>query len=220
MINTEFARCRMVEQQIRAWEVYDPQVLGVIKDLPRERFVPGAFAHLAYADTEIPLGHGQSMLKPIVDGRILQALNIGRKDSVLEVGTGSGFLTACLAKMAASVYSVDLYQDFIDRASSIFIDMGLGNITTEQLDVMQDLPEQLNGQFDAIAVTGSIPRPDNRFLEALKPGGRLFVVIGSSPAMSAELVTRGDGSQWQSKSLFETDIRPLENVEPISAFSF
>lgn len=216
-MNTDFARQQMVEQQIRAWDVFEVTVLDAIQALPREQFVGSRFAQLAYADTEIPLKHGQKMMKPIVEGRLLQALELNRSHSVLEIGTGSGYLTACLAALAGDVTSIDYYQDFVDQATGRLSDLGIDNVTIECMDAMAAQPE---GQFDAIAVTGSMPRPDQRLLASLKPGGRMFVITGDSPAMSAELVTRGDGEEWQAKTLFETDIAPLLNVESTPAFSF
>ena len=216
-MNTDFARQQMVEQQIRAWDVFDRPVLDAMQALPRDQFVPPAYAQLAYADTEIPLEHGQKMMKPIVEGRLLQALELNRDDSVLEIGTGSGYLTACLASLAGDVVSIDYYQEFIDQAAGKLSDLGLDNVTLECMDALANLPD---GQFDAIAVTGSMPRPDQRLLASLKPGGRMFIVTGDSPVMSAEQVTRGDGEEWHAKTLFETDIAPLLNVESTAAFSF
>ena len=216
-MNTDFARQQMVEQQIRAWDVFEVSVLDAIQALPREQFVPPDFAQLAYADTEIPLQHGQKMMKPIVEGRLLQALELNRSHSVLEIGTGSGYLTACLAALAGDVTSIDYYQIFVDQAKCRLSNLGIDNVTLECMDAMAELPD---GQFDAIAVTGSVPRPDQRLLASLKPGGRMFVITGDSPVMSAELVTRGDGEEWQAITLFETDIAPLLNVESTPAFSF
>jgi len=216
-MNTDFARQRMVQQQLRTWDVHEASVLGAFEALSRADFVPSGFTQLAYADTEIPLKHGQKMMKPIVEGRLLQALELSRNHSVLEIGTGSGYLTACLALLAGSVFSIDYYEDFVAQATHRLSNLGLDSVTIERMDALAELPD---GQFDAIAVTGSLPRPDQRLLAALKPGGRMFVVTGDSPAMSAELVTRGDGEEWQATSLFETDIAPLLNVKATPEFSF
>jgi protein-L-isoaspartate(D-aspartate) O-methyltransferase len=216
-MNTDFARQQMVEQQIRAWDVFEVSVLEAIQALPREQFVPPRFAQLAYTDTEIPLQHGQKMMKPIVEGRLLQALELNHSHSVLEIGTGSGYLTACLAALAGDVTSIDYYQDFVDQATGRLSDLGIDNVTIECMDAMAALPE---GRFDAIAVTGSMPKPDQRLLASLKPGGRMFVITGDSPVMSAELVTRGDREEWQAKTLFETDVAPLLNVKSRPAFTF
>ena len=215
--DTEFARQRMVQQQIRTWEVTDEAVLDVIQHLDRHRFVPAEFAQLAYADTEIPLPDGQSMMKPIIEGRLLQALELTSDDSVLEIGTGSGYLTACLARLAGRVSSIDINPEFVERAKKLLQDMGINNLTIDCLDAMTSLPE---GLFDVIAVTGSVPRPEQRFVDALKPGGRMFVVVGDAPLMSADLVTRGDGGDWHSASLFETNLAPLTNVRKTPEFLF
>jgi len=207
----------MVQQQLRTWDVHEASVLGVFEELSRADFVPSAFTQLAYADTEIPLKHGQKMMKPIVEGRLLQALELSRNHSVLEIGTGSGYLTACLALLAGSVFSIDYYEDLVTQATQRLSNLGLDSVTIECMDALAELPD---GQFDAIAVTGSLPRPDQRLLAALKPGGRMFVVTGDSPVMSAELVTRGNGEEWQATSLFETDIAPLLNVKATPEFSF
>lgn len=216
-MNTDFARRQMVQQQVRAWDVSDPSVLRVISELQREQFVPSGYEDLAFADTEIPLPHGQMMMKPIVEGRLLQALELNAEHNILEIGTGTGFLTACLAKLSAAVSSVDVFSDFIDMAKSNLADAGIENIELICMDATTELPE---GQFDAVAVTGSLPVFDTRFLDAVKPGGRLFVIVGNSPVMDANVVTRIGENDWTTKSLFETDVRPLLNASRPSAFSF
>lgn len=213
-MNPELARRQMVQQQVRTWDVFDEQVLEVLDSIARERFVPAGFATVAYADTEIPLGHGQVMLRPVIEGRILQALGLKDGDEVLEIGTGSGYLTACLARLCTSVTSVDIHEDFIARASEALD--GMANVTVECMDALSQLPD---GKFDAIAVTGSIPHIDNRFFNALKPGGRLFLVVGESPQMDACLLVRGSEGMQQTV-LFETDIPALENVTKETHFSF
>ncbi len=216
-MDTDFARQQMVEQQVRAWTVLDPDVLQVLREIPREQFVPTGYESLAFADTEIPIGRGQSMMTPTLEGRVLQALKPAAGDKVLEIGTGTGFLTACLARLAGQVTSIDIYDDFLGTARANIEDSGLGDVTLLQMDATESLPE---GPFDAIAVTGSIERFDPRFVEALAPGGRLFVVVGAGPAMDARIVTRSGGNDWRSESLFETALAPLVNgVEP-PRFSF
>lgn len=216
-MNTDFARRQMVEQQIRAWEVSDPRVLDVLSELPREDFVPRGFEGLAYADTAIPLAHGQRMLTPTVEGRLLQSLRLSPGDEVFEVGTGSGFLTTCLARLAGRVTSVDLFPDFVAAADARLRSFDIGNVTLHTMDAMAALPD---GRYDAIAIGGSLPVFDDRFLEILKPGGRLFVVVGTGPVMDATLVVRGDAGQPQSTSLFETSLQPLRNAPKLPAFAF
>jgi len=207
----------MVQQQVRTWNVSDPSVLRVISELQREHFVPSGYENLAFADTNIPLPHGQMMMKPIVEGRLLQALELKSEHNVLEIGTGTGFLTACLAKLSAAVSSIDVFSDFVAIAKSNLADAGIENIELVCMDATTELPR---GQFDAVAVTGSLPVFDTRFLDAVKPGGRLFVIVGNSPVMDARIVTRIGENDWTTKSLFETDVRPLLNASRPSAFSF
>lgn len=216
-MDTDFARQQMVDQQVRAWDVLHPDVLRVLKNVPREQFVPTGYEALAFADAEIPIGHGQSMMTPTLEGRLLQALKPTSSDKVLEIGTGSGFLAACLARLSASVTSVDIYDDFLDTAKVNLEDSGIGNVTLLSMDAMQDLPDE---KFDVVAVTGSTEDFDPRFVDALNPGGRLFVVVGTAPAMDARLVTRTGGNDWQSESLFETVLAPLVNGSKPPQFLF
>lgn len=216
-MKTELVRQQMVEQQVRAWDVLDGTVLNTLKDLPREQFVPARFVSMAFADIEIPLGHGQSMMTPTVEGRVLQSLALKKTDRVLEIGTGSGFLTACFARMAASVVSVDIYDDLLQSAGAALREIGAANSELLQMDATQQLPD---GSFDAIAVTGSIPRFDARLLRCLNPGGRLFVVVGDSPVMEAQLITSTADEGERVESLFETELMPLLNCELKPQFFF
>jgi protein-L-isoaspartate(D-aspartate) O-methyltransferase len=216
-MNKDFARQQMIEQQVRAWDVFDVNVLDALKEVPRELFVPEGFAALAFADSEIPIGHGQMMMTPTIEGRALQALALAGGENVLEIGTGSGFLTAVLAKLSAHVTSIDIYDDFLDAARRRLEDCEVDNVDLIKMDGMKELP---GGTFDAIVVTGSIQTFDSRFAEALNPGGRLFVVVGDAPAMSATRVTRFDAETWQSDTLFETDLAPLINGASPRQFSF
>jgi len=216
-MNKDFARQQMIEQQVRAWDVFDLNVLDALKEVPREQFVPEGFATLAFADSEIPIGHGQVMMTPTIEGRALQALALAGGENVLEIGTGSGFLTAVLAKLSAHVTSIDVYDDFLDAARRRLDDCEIDNVDLIKMDGMKELP---GGTFDAVAVTGSIQTFDSRFAEALNPGGRLFVVVGDAPAMTATRVTRFDAETWQSDTLFETDLAPLINGASPRQFSF
>lgn len=216
-MNKDFARQQMIEQQVRAWDVFDVNVLEALKEVPRELFVPEGFAALAFADSEIPIGHGQMMMTPTIEGRALQALALAGGENVLEIGTGSGFLTAVLAKLSAHVTSIDIYDDFLDAARGRLEDCEIDNVDLIKMDGVKELP---GGTFDAIVVTGSIQTFDSRFAEALNPGGRLFVVVGDAPAMSATRVTRFDAETWQSDTLFETDLAPLINGASPRQFSF
>jgi len=209
-MNLEAARAQMLGQQIRAWEVLDDRVLDAIARTPRERFVPEGYRDLAFADSEIPLAHGQAMLAPKIEGRLLQALQVEPSDEVLEVGTGTGFLTACLARLAERVYSVDIFPEFVDSARSSIAAVGLGNVELETADALQ---VDVTSRFDAIAVTGSMPVLDDRFVRMLRPQGRLFVVVGRAPVMEARLITLLPTGGTTSQSLFETVLSPLINAE-------
>lgn len=216
-MNTDYARRQMLQQQVRAWEVDDPSVLAVLGELQREHFVPAEFEELAFADTAIPLPHGQMMMTPIVEGRLLQSLGLESRHNVLEIGTGTGFLTACLAKLSAAVTSIDIFSDFISIAKTNLEDARVQNVELMCMDATRELPK---GQFDAVAVTGSLPLSDTRFIDAVKPGGRLFVIVGDSPTMDARIVTRVCENDWTTTSLFETDVLPLINASRPSGFSF
>lgn len=216
-MNREFARNQMVQQQIRAWDVFDERVLDVLRGVPREAFVDPEYADLAFADVEIPLGHDERMMTPTHEGRLLQALALEPGDRVLEIGTGSGFVTACLARLADSVVSLDIHKDFLDKAASRLEAQGITNVELIEADGTKDLPAD---PFDAIAVTGSMENFDPRFVEALADGGRLFVVVGDSPAMEARRVTRSSGTDWRSEVLFETDLKPLVNGRQAEQFAF
>ena len=196
----------MIDQQVRAWTVLDPAVLDVLSAVPREEFVPRAYESMAFADTEIPLGHGEFMMTPTVEGRVLQALELRGADHVLEIGTGSGFLTACLAKLSGDVTSIDIHEDFVRSAARKLAVAGIDNVDLRTMDATHELP---GDRYDAIAITGSIETFDPRFVDALRPGGRLFLVVGSPPVMEARLVRRTGDTDWRSETLFETSLAPL-----------
>src|SRR5262245_22685967 len=209
-MNFEAARAQMLGQQIRAWEVLDDRVLRALEQTPRERFVPPEYRELAFADTEIPIGHGQSMLAPKIEGRLLQALQIEPIDEVLEIGTGTGFLTACLARLARRVLSVDIFPDFVEVARARLTE---DNVHNAEVTTADGLTLELPERFDAIAVTASVPVLDDRFARMLRPQGRLFVVVGRAPVMEARLITRAANGDTISQDLFETVLTPLVNAE-------
>lgn len=216
-MNIDSARQNMIEQQVRAWDVFDANCLDVLRRTPREQFVAPTFEALAFADTEIPIGHGQSMMTPTVEGRVLQSLALTGGENVLEIGTGSGYLTACLGRLAGRVTSIDIYPDFLQSTKDKLAANSIDNVTLFLADGMSSLPE---GKFDAIAVTGSIQHFDPRLVDALTPGGRLFVVIGDAPAMDARLIRRSGETDWESESLFETVLMPLVNGSAPPQFLF
>ena len=213
-MNFEVARTQMLGQQLRAWEVLDDRVLRAFAETPREDFVPREYRELAFADAEIPLGHGQTMLAPKVEGRILQALQVERIDDVLVVGTGSGYLTACLARLAKRVTSVDIFPDFATAAPK----MGTHGIHNVEIKTADALSLTYRAQFDAIAVTASVPTLDDHFIAMLRPQGRLFIVVGREPAMEARLITLQPNGTTTTGSLFETVLTPLINAERLEPF--
>ncbi|HET6565725.1 MAG TPA: protein-L-isoaspartate O-methyltransferase [Xanthomonadales bacterium] len=217
-MNFERARFNMVEQQIRPWEVLDPRVLEVLESVHREDFGPIRFRKLAFADLEIPLSHGQCMMRPKVEGRLLQALDLKADETALEIGTGSGFITACLARLARHVVSVDCHQDLLDEAGRRLADHNVENIELHHGDVMRGWQPEL--AHDVVVVTGSVPTIPESFRGWVNPGGRLFVITGESPAMQAMRLTRIGVSEWREESLFETDLVRLENSEPAAGFEF
>ena len=216
-MNIELARLQMVQQQVRTWDVFDAAILRVLSTVPREQFVPAGLEALAFAETELPLRHGQLMMTPNIEGRMLQALDIKPSDSALEIGTGSGFITACLARLAKSVTSIDLYEDFQETAAANLADSGISNFDLQIMDATQQLPDR---KYDVIAVTGSIEAFDPRLVMALTDGGRLFAVVGSAPNMEARLVKRIGENDWQTSSLFETELPALVNANLPPQFFF
>lgn len=218
-LGVDRARAIMVERQIRTWDVLDARVLDLFETLPRDRFVPERYRSLAYADTCIPLGDGQVMMAPKVEGRMLQALDAKSSDSVLEIGTGSGFITACLARLGGSVLSCDIREAFLAGAQAALHEFGLD----EQVELRhQDAgrPDWIDRRFNVICITGSTPEVDRGFADRLEVGGRLFIVAGLAPAMEALLITRVAEDDWSRESLFETVLPALDNVAVPSPFTF
>ena len=217
-INMAQARHNMIEQQIRPWDVLDQRVLELIEGLPRDGFVPKAYLKLAYADINIPLEHGQCMMAPKVEARMIQALDIKNTDAILEVGTGSGYVTALLAKSGRHVYSVEVYPDFIDGAGHKMVDLGIDNVTLEAGDAVGGWDS--HGPYDVIAITGSLPSLPDSFMQSLKIGGRLFVITGQAPVMEASIITRTSEQGWGKQTLFETVLPPLVNAPQPQRFVF
>ncbi|MCG7879093.1 MAG: protein-L-isoaspartate O-methyltransferase [Candidatus Thiodiazotropha taylori] len=216
----EKARFNMVEQQIRPWEVLDPRVLSLMESLPREHYVPQSYRDLAYADIEVPIGQGQKMMLPRIEAKLMQALAIQPSDKVLEVGTGSGYLTACLANLAQEVVSIDFHNEFTEQAKEKLGQQGIRNFTLINGDALADPLEE--GPFDTIAVTGSLPTSQQAeiFRQQLNVGGRLFVVIGTAPVMECMLITRHADKIFQEESILETELAPLINAPAPVVFEF
>lgn len=217
MHDLESARRQMIDHQVRAWEVLDPRVLDTLAALRREHYVPEAYCDVAFADMEIPLGHGQCMLAPKLEGRILQAVAAVRTDDVLEVGTGSGFFAACLAHLAGTVRSLEIHGDLAQAAARNLRAAAVTNVQVENMDALC-LAEQ--ARYDVIAITAALPVYDTRFEKMLRTGGRLFAAVGAAPAMQALLVTRADEEQWVRTPLFETVITPLIGAATPPRFEF
>jgi protein-L-isoaspartate(D-aspartate) O-methyltransferase len=211
------AREQMIEQQVRAWDVLDARVLETLRKVPREAFVPPQHRFLAFADVEIPLPCSQHMLRPSVAGRLLQALALTGGERVLEVGTGSGFVTACLRTGGASVRSLELFPELAELARRNISSLGLRDIDIVAQDAIQ---LDSDARYDAIAVTASLPIPDERFQRQLTVGGRLFVVVGQAPVMEARLIRRITEDAWGTESLFETVIDPLVHATRPQGFVF
>jgi protein-L-isoaspartate(D-aspartate) O-methyltransferase len=216
-MQTAQVREQMVDQQVRAWDVLDERVLEVMRQVPRELFVPAGQRYRAYADAEVPLSHGQHMLRPSVAGRLLQGLLPQPHEQVLEIGAGTGFITSCLRAMSAGVSSLEIHPDLADSARGNLAALGVRGV--EVLDANALLFET-GTRFDAIAVTASLPLYDERFARMLKIGGRLFIVVGEAPVMQAQLVRRTAEDSWSTQSLFETVIDPLVNAVRLPEFTF
>lgn len=213
------ARFNMIEQQVRPWDVLNQRVLTVMRELPREAFVPDAYRGLAYADIEIPLGAGSAMLAPKVVGRMLQALDVQPRETVLEIGAGTGYATACLAHLGEQVYSIEIDPDLAEAARVRLDAMGLSQAAVHTADAFAGRIH--GGPFDVIAVTGSVPttEPLAALEQQLSDGGRLFIVVGEQPLMEAMRITR-IGNDFRRESLFETSIAPLENAPLPERFAF
>jgi len=213
----EYARQQMVHQQVRAWDVLDNAVLEVLGRIKREEFVPAAYRHVAFADAAVPLGHGQTMLAPKLVGKILQALAVLPTDQVLDIGTGSGFLAACLGRLGAHVRSLEIFPDLAETARVNVHRAAANNVAVETMDAF-NLNEQQ--RYNVISITGSLPAYDERFQNALKIGGRLFVVLGSGPVMEAFKIVRVGANEFTREPLFETVVEPLVNATRPSSFVF
>lgn len=217
-LDVERARFNMVEQQIRTWEVLDQRVLDLLARVRREEFVPPQHRALAFADMEIPLGHGEKMLAPKIEARLVQELALQPADRILEVGTGSGYMTALLASLGGHVYSVDIIAEFTRSAGARLSTHGFNNVTLDTGDAARGWDR--HGPYDAIVLTGSVPVLPEAFPKSLKPGGRLIAVVGEPPVMEARLVTCATAGAYGATGLFETCITPLRNALQPEKFVF
>ena len=216
--DVERARFNMVEQQIRTWEVLDPRVLDLLHRVRREDYVPAQHRAIAFADLEIPIGHGEKMLAPKMEARMLQELALRETDRVLEVGTGSGYMTALLASLSQHVASVDIIAEFTRSAGARLSVNHIGNVTLDTGDAARGWDR--HGPYDAIVLTGSVPVLSDAFANSLTPGGRLIAVVGEPPVMEARLITCVTAGAYNAVSLFETCIAQLHNAPRPERFVF
>jgi protein-L-isoaspartate(D-aspartate) O-methyltransferase len=217
-MNVEQARSNMVEQQIRTWDVLDQDVLDLLYTVPREDFVPPQHKALAFSDLQIPLGDHQHMWEPKLEARVLQELDVHKTDRVLEVGTGSGYLTALLAHRAAQVVSVEINPRLAEFGKANLERHGTDNVLLELGDAARGWAK--HAPYQVIVLGGSTPLLPRAFLEQLDVGGRLLAVVGEPPAMSARLVTCTAPGAYNTVDLFETVLAPLANAERPSRFRF
>lgn len=217
MLDVNTARRQMIEQQVRAWEVLDLKVLEAMERVRREEFTPPAYRDLAFADMSVPLGHGQHMLAPKVEGRILQALELRPDDAVLEIGTGSGYFAACLGALARSVKSIEIHPDLAASARASLARNNVHNVSVETADAFAYTDAT---RYDAVVLTGSLPVYDARFEQWLAVGGRLFVVVGQGPVMEARRMTLNSPGELLHEGLFETVVDPLVHAAEPPKFVF
>ncbi len=217
-MNVEQARYNMVEQQIRPWEVLDQSVLDLLFEVRREEFVPPAYRELAFADMEIPLGRGEVMLAPKMEARMLQELSVKPSDKVLEVGTGSGYMTALLARRAAHVYSVEIDAELKAFGAANLKAHGLANVTLELGDGARGWSR--HAPYDVIVLTGSVPVLPEAFAQSLGPGGRLLAIVGEPPVMRARLVVCTAEGVYGEVDVFDTVVPPLRNAPTAPRFRF
>jgi protein-L-isoaspartate(D-aspartate) O-methyltransferase len=217
-MDIERARFNMIEQQIRTWEVLDSWVLSTLQDLHREDFVPAEYTDLAFADIQIPIGHGQTMMEPRLEARLLQTLALTGGESVLEIGTGTGYMTALLARCAKTVTSVDIHGDFLKGAAQRLRETGINTVTLEEGDAADGWKP--GSAWDAILLTGSVPEIPPAFERAVAKNGRLVAVVGQDPIMEAIIISRDADGALSRRSLFDTHVAPLINTPPKRAFEF
>jgi protein-L-isoaspartate(D-aspartate) O-methyltransferase len=217
-MNLEQARFNMVEQQIRTWEVLDQDVLDLLYVVRREEFVPSAYRDMAFSDLEIPIGEGERMWQPKMEARVLQELAIRKSERALEIGTGTGYLTALLAHRCQQVFSVEINPELKATAEQTLRAQGIDNATLELGDAARGWDK--HGPYDVIVITGSTPVLPPAFLGQLRPGGRLFAIIGDAPVMTARLVSRAEPGSYASIDLFETCFPPLKNALQPKRFEF
>ena len=212
------ARKNVIEQQIRPWGGLNVRANQALSDVPRENFVPEEYLSLVFADIEVPLVGGAKMFSPKIEGRILDSLDIQGHDTVLEIGTGSGYFSSVLAKLSQSVVTIELDEQLSELAQNKVKELNLGNITFIKDDALTYNFD--NEQFDIIVIGCSLPNKNENFFRLLKPSGKLFMVVGAINQMQATLVQRTNENEWQSKSMFETHLDYMKGTEPSVKFAF
>ena len=212
------ARKNVIEQQIRPWGGLNVRANQALSDIPRENFVPEEYLSLVFADIEVPLVGGAKMFSPKIEGRILDSLDIQGHETVLEIGTGSGYFTSVLAKLSQSVVTIELDEQLSESAQNKVKKLNLNNITFINDDALAYNFD--NEQYDTIVIGCSLPNKNENFFRLLKPGGKLFMVVGAINQMQATLVQRTNENEWQSKSLFETHLDYMKGTEPSVKFAF
>ncbi|KAF1027132.1 MAG: Protein-L-isoaspartate O-methyltransferase [Burkholderia plantarii] len=217
-MNIENARFNMIEQQIRPWDVLDPEVLSLLSVVKRENFVPAVYRDLAFADLELPLPGGNKMLAPRVEARTLQELAVKKHESILEIGAGSGYMAALLAHRGQHVVTVDIDPALVQFATDNLRESGVTNVEVVLADAARGLPEK--GPYDVICVSGGLPVVPQELLEQLKVGGRLAAFVGGRPVMKAQIITRIDDKQFRVADVFETYVDHLVNAMEPSRFKF
>ncbi|MBK9161501.1 MAG: protein-L-isoaspartate O-methyltransferase [Nitrosomonadales bacterium] len=218
MQNMEQARFNMIEQQIRPCEVLEGRILELLKHIRRENFVPDAAKRLAFADMEIPLGHGAHMWQPKLEARVVQELHLTRNDKVLEIGTGSGYLTALMSALAGHVTTVEIVPELSAAARKNLEACKRDNVTFEVGDASRGWGN--DASFDVIVLTGSVPVLPEGFQNSLNVGGRLFAIVGDAPVMEAKLITRVAADTFETVNIMETSVAPLQNAEQPERFVF
>ena len=214
-MNFNTARENMLLNQVRTWDYISPDIIDIMRKLQREEFVPVEHRKLAFSDLEIPLAHNEKMMKPIVEGRILQALELTGNENVLEVGTGSAYMTALLALSSKQVTSIDIHQKFIESAIDKLSEANITNVECLTQDVFS---AEITGQYDRIIMTGSVDKVPDFLLNNINKGGKIFAIIGNDPIMQACIISQDDAGEKQVESLFETVVKPLTTPEEISIF--
>ena len=217
-VNFDAARDLMIKSQLRTWDVLDQRVLDLVARMPREEYVPAAYRNIAYVDMNIPLGHGEVMMAPKLEARLLQELEIDPQDKILEIGTGSGYMAALLANLGRQVVSVEIRPEFTAAAAAKLAHHGVRNITLEVGDAALGWDRQK--PYDVIVITGSLPILPETFQQSLAPGGRMIAIVGRAPAMEVRRIRRLDANSFHEDSLFETVLPPLINATEPSRFVF